>query len=268
MNYRQLSDFKIESLEEQIIWKEERKEFIKGRIQGELGLNPKNKRFKLNWEWIKVPASVVSVGLLCFVLIANLSKSDIKENQSANPGSYTWHNLEIKPVMPSSDANWGEIKDLPSIISNYKNFDIVESQKRASFQIMRPTFDLHMPLELSRGVITYPSSLSADNFNGPLTYWDIWHKGDYWVSVKQSLADDSKQLLSKTGKKVTWKVNANAKVISLKDKDAIAIMMDESDKAKRVMVYVQNNNEQVILLQIRGNISEKKLMELAKSYLN
>ncbi|WP_312476547.1 hypothetical protein [Neobacillus sp.] len=269
MNCRQSLDFKVEKLEEEIIWVNERKDIVKNQLREKIDKKSKGRLPNLNWEWLKVSTAVVSISLLCFVLIGNIAnkKSGVQENHQAGPVSYIWHNLEIKPVLPPSDVKWGEFENVPLMIKSHKNFGLTESQKRASFKIMRPTIDLQMPLEVSRGVIVYPPFLTAKEFKGPITYWDIWHSGDKWAYVNQSLAENSRQLLSKKEKKAIEEIQSNAKFIPFNNKDVIAILTDLGDYGKRINMYVKSDKDQVIDFVIRGNINEEELIKLAKSYV-
>ncbi|MEH7353494.1 hypothetical protein V7150_07925 [Neobacillus drentensis] len=268
MNCRQSLDYKLNGLEDEIIWVNERKTIVEDRLREKIAENSKKKRTAINWEWLKVSISLVSVGLLCFVLIGNIStkKNDFQEIYQAGSLYYKWYNLELKPILPPVNEKWGQFESFPIMIKSYKNFDLVESQKRASYKIMRPTIDTNIPLELSRGVVVYPTSLPAKKFKGPITYWDIWHSGDKWVYAKQSLAENSKQLLNEKEKKITVEIHSNAKVIPFKDKNTIAILMDLGEYGKRINMYVKNKKDQVINFEIRGNINEEELIKLARSY--
>ncbi|MFJ7726729.1 hypothetical protein ACIQXV_11245 [Neobacillus sp. NPDC097160] len=269
MNCRQSLDFKVEKLEEEIIWVNERKDIVKNQLREKINKKSKGRRSVLNWEWLKVSTALVVVSLICFVLVGNIGdrKSDVKVVHQADSVSYIWHNLEIKSVLPPSDVKWGEFENFPFMIKSHKNFGLTESQKRASFKIMRPTIDLKMPLEVSRGVIVYPPFLTAKEFKGPITYWDIWHSGDKWVYVNQSLAENSRQLLSGKEKKVIEEIQSNAKFIPFNNKNVIAILTDLGEYGKRINMYVKSDKDQVIDFVIRGNINEEELIKLAKSYV-
>ena len=269
LNGRQPLVYKVNKLEEEIIWVNERKDIVKKLLREKIDKKSKVRRPILSWERFKVSMSLVAVGLLCFILIGNQAnkKNDFQEIHSADSVYYSWHNLEIRPALPPTSLEFVGLESYPMMIEYKKNFDLKDSQKRATFKIMRPSIDVNMPLEISRGVIEYPPGLSAKNFNGPLMYWDIWHKGDKWVYVRQSLAEESEQLLNKKGKKVIWKIHSNEKVIPFKDKDAISITRDLGESGTRISMYVKNKNKQVIHLELTGNISEGELMKLAHSYL-
>lgn len=269
LNGRQPLVYKVNKLEEEIIWVNERKDIVKNLLREKIDQKSKVRRPILSWEWFKVSMSLVTVGILIFVLIGNISNkmNDFQEIHSADSVYYSWHNLEIRPVLPPENIKLAGFESYPWMIKYKKNFDLKDSQKRASFKIMRPSIDVNLPLEISRGVIEYPSGLSAKNFKGPITIWDIWHKGDKWVYVSQYLAEDSEQLINKKGKKVIWNIHSNEKVIPFKDKDAFSITRDLEESEKRISMYVKNKNKQVIHFELRGNISEGELMKLAQSYL-
>ncbi|MFK9090897.1 hypothetical protein [Bacillus salipaludis] len=268
MNGHQPLDYK---LEDEIIWVSGRKEVVKEQLREKITKKSKVQRSILNWERLKVSVSFVAVGLLCVILFANITHkgNDVQEIHSANSVSYKWHNLEIRPVLPPTNVKlFGTLESHLMMIESRKNFNLKDSQKRAAFNIMRPSDEVKMPLEVSRGVIEYPPGLSAKNFHGPLMYWDIWQEGDKWIYVRQSLTEESEQLLSKKGKKVIWKIHSNDKVIPFKNKDAIAITRDLEESGNRIDMYVKNQKKQVIHFEVRGNISDKELMKLAQSYLN
>ncbi|ETI70791.1 hypothetical protein [Neobacillus vireti] len=266
MNGRQPLDYK---LEDEIIWVDGRKDIVKEQLREEIAKKSRIRRPFLNWEPLKVSMSLVTVALLCVLLIGDITqdKNGFQEIHQAGSVSHTWHNLEIKPVLPPVDVKWGKFENFPNMVNSYKNFDLVESQKRASFHIMRPSININMPLEISRGVIEYPPFLTAKEFKGPITYWDIWHRGEKWVYVNQSLADNSRQLLSKKEKKVMAEIYSNAQFIPFKNKDAIAVLTDLGENGKRISMYVKSNKYQVIDFEIRGNINEEELIKLAKSYV-
>jgi len=269
LNGRQPLVYKVNKLEEEIIWVNERKDIVKNQLREKIDNKSKVRRSILNWEWFKVSMSLVTAGLLCFILIGNQThkKNDFQGIHQAGSVYYKWHNLEVRPVLPPTSIQITGFESYRMMIESRKNFDLKDSQKRAPFKIMRPSIDVNMPLEVSRGVIEYPPGLSAKNFKGPITYWDIWHKGDKWVYVSQSLDEDSEQLLNKKGRKVIWKIHSNEKVIPFKGKGAFSITRDLGESGKRISMYVKNKNKQVISLELRGNISEGELMKLAQSYL-
>jgi hypothetical protein len=270
MSYRRLLDYKLEKLNDEIVWGEQRKNHIKSIMQEKISnKNMKDKTFLIG-DWLKVSFSLAFVGLICFVLFSNLfsEKMDLFGTNNADSENYSWYNLEIQPVLTAEDLKWewASFESYPIMIETYKNFDIEESQKLASFEIMRPNFDLNMPLEISKGVLSYPSSVPKKNIKGSISYWDIWHKGDKWVWSKQSLAENSKQLLGTAERKVIWKKRVNSKEI-LNNKQAIAVLNNEGEAGIWINMEVKNEKEQVIEFQIRSNIDEEELIKLAKSYL-
>jgi hypothetical protein len=274
MSYRPLLDYKLEKLNDEIVWGEQRKNHIKSSIQEKISnKNMKDKTFLIG-DWLKVSFSLAFVGLICFVLFSNLffEKMDFFGSQNADSENYSWYNLEIQPVLTAKDLKgewewkWAPFESYPIMIESYKNFDLGESQKLASFEIMRPNFDLNMPLEISKGVLSYQPSIPKKNIEKIISYWDIWHMGDKWVWSKQSLAENSKQLLGTAEKKVTWKKRVNTKVI-LNNNQAIAVLDNEGEDGIWINMKVKNEMKQVIEFQIRGNIDEEELIKLAKSYL-
>jgi hypothetical protein len=272
MSYRQLLDYKLEKLNDEIVWGEQRKNHIKSSIQEKISnKNMENKTFLIG-DRLKVSFSLTFVVLICFVLFSNLffEKMDFFGSQNADSENYSWYNLEIQPVLTAKDLKgkweWAPFESYPIMIESFKNFDIEESQKLAPFEIMRPNFELNMPLEISKGVLSYLPSVPKKNIEKSISYWDIWHKGDKWVYSKQSLAENSKQLLGTAEKKVTWKKRVNTKVI-LNNNQAIAVLDNEGEDGFWINMKVKNKNEQVIEVQIRGNIDEEELIKLAKSYL-
>lgn len=264
VSYRQLLDKNLEKLNDDINWGEDRKRLIKKKIQDKVMSNHKRKGFLRDWEWLKVSFSLVFVGLICFVLIANIfdEKMEFFGFDNANSDNYSWHNLELKPVLPPIDRNWASFEDYPNSVQSFTNFDLVESQKLASFKIMRPNFDLNMPLEISRGVVNNPTSSPVDNFY----YWDIWHKEDKWVWSRQFLSENSNQILSTKERKFIWQTRSNTELI-LNNKKAIGVLSNEGEDGFYLNMKVKNEKEQVIEFQIRGNIEEEELIKLAKSYL-
>jgi hypothetical protein len=270
MSYRQLLDYKLEKLNDEIIWGEHRKNHIKSIMQEKISNKNKIDKTFLIGDWLKVSFSLAFVGLICFVLFSNLfpEKMDLFGSNNADFDDYSWYNLEIQPVLTAEDLKWewAPFESYPIMIESFKNFDIEESQKLASYKIMRPNFDLNMPLEISKGVLSYSSPVPKGNIEKSISYWDIWHKGDKWVWSKQSLAENSKQLLGTAEKKVTWKKRVNTKVI-LNNNQAIAVLSNEGEDGVWINMEVKNESEQVIEFQIRGNIDEKELIKLAKSYL-
>jgi hypothetical protein len=274
VSYRPLLDYRLEKLNDEIVWGEQRKNHIKSIMQEKLSNKNMKDKTSLIGDWLKVSFSFAFVGLICFVLFSNLfsEKTDLFGSNNADSENYSWYNLEIQPVLTAKDLkgewdwNWAPFESYPIMIESFKNFDLDESQKLASFEIMRPNFDLKMPIEISKGVLRYPHSISKKNIKGSISYWDIWHKGDKWVWSKQSLAENSKQLLDTAEKKVTWKKRVNTKVI-LNSNQAIAVLDNEGEDGFWINMKVKNKKEQVIEFQIRGNIAEEDLIKLAKSYL-
>jgi hypothetical protein len=270
MSYHPLLDYKLEKLNDEIVWGEQRKNHVKSSLQEKISnKNMENKTFQIG-DRLKVSFSLAFVGLICFVLFSHLfsEKMDFFKSTNADSENYSWYNLEIQPVLPAKDIKWewAPFESYPIMIESFKNFDLEESQKLVSYEIMRPNFDLNIPLEISKGVLRYPSSVSKKNIKDSISYWDIWHKGDKWVWSKQSLAENSKQLLGTAEKKVSWKKRVNTKVI-LNNNQAIAVLDNEGKDGFWINMKVKNKKEQVIEFQIRGNIDEEKLIKLAKSYL-
>ncbi|MBY6054745.1 hypothetical protein [Cytobacillus firmus] len=270
MNYRQLLDNKLEKLDSEIVWGKERKSLIKRKVQEKLISNDRKKRVIPYREWFKVSFSLVVAGVLCVVLITSIfsEKMDFFEFTNAESDNYSWYNMKLEPSITQTDIEWAPFESYLTLVQSYKNFDLEESQKLASFKIMRPNFDLKMPLEISSGVSTsYPPSRPIKDFKGPISYWDIWHKENKWVYSKQSLAENSKHILNAAERKVIWKIRTNAKII-LNNKQAIAVLTNEGEDGIWINMQVKNEKAQVTYVQIRGNIDEEELIKLAKSYLD
>jgi hypothetical protein len=236
--------------------------------------NSKERQPAFNWEWIKVSLSLVTTGFICFVLIGNISseKNDYQEINQAGSIYYEWHNLEIKPILSTSDMPpMMKFDEIPKILKYYKHLDLKESQRLADFKIMRPSFDINLPLELSCGIIKHPPSHSRSiplkNFKGPVTYYDIWHKGMKLVYVRQFLNKDTQKLLNEKKEKVIMKIRSNTNIIPFRNRDAIAIPYVYGKDDKGIRMFVKNKNEQVIYFEIRGNVGEGELFNLAKSYI-
>lgn len=97
-------------------------------------------------------------------------------------------------------------------------------------------------------------------------YWDIFHKGDEWVYARQNLDPRSERILDEEEMKTTFNLPENSKVIPLTKKDGIAILTDLGKYGKKIDMLVRNNKNQVIYFEIRGNIKEDRLIELARAY--
>jgi hypothetical protein len=169
-----------------------------------------------------------------------------------------WNHIDFVPmnVQPQEQTSWLPFEMYPDYLRSYQNFNLEEAQKIAGFKIMRPVhFD--MPLELSVG--------TKDSKNSDLWYWDIFHEGNQWVYVKQSLEPHLQELNAEEAK-LTLKISSDVKTIVLNDKDAIAFISDEGEGGKRISMLVKNKENQIIAFEIRGNIGEEKLIQLAKSY--
>jgi hypothetical protein len=171
-----------------------------------------------------------------------------------------WNHFDFVPMnvqpQPQENTSWLPFEMYPDYLRTYQNFNLEEAQKIAGFKIMRPAhFD--MPLELSVG--------TKGSKSNNLWYWDIFHEGDQWVYVKQSL-EPHLQKLDEEQAKLTLQLPSDVKTIFLNDKNAIAFISDLGEGGKMISMLVKNKENQIIAFEIRGNIGKEKLIQLAKSY--
>lgn len=172
-----------------------------------------------------------------------------------------WYNIELvkdeTPVQPADTMPFLKYESYPDYLGTYEQVSLEESEKLAPYKIFRPV-GFTMPVEISTGVLSDDGDFNA--------YWDLFHDGDEWVYVRQSLAENSEGILSAKEMKIQYNFPQEAEVLSLPGKDALAIIFDLGEVGEWIQMLVKNNNEQVINLEIRGNIGRVEIINLAKSY--
>ncbi|HWI47140.1 MAG TPA: hypothetical protein VNU45_02815 [Rummeliibacillus sp.] len=183
-----------------------------------------------------------------------------------------WHNVEIEDIdaktltqIQADTTPRLNFEAYPDYLNTFAKVNLEESEKIAPFEILRP-LHFSIPLEISTGVLNERSGdTETREFNA---YWDLFHEGEQWAFVRQSLDERSHQMLNEDEIRVKFKLLPNDRVISLQEKDAVAILSDLGEDGKMITMVVKNINDQVIDFEIRGNIGREKLITLAKSYLH
>lgn len=177
-----------------------------------------------------------------------------------------WNNVVIEEMdeetlavieAETEEIPWLRFESYPDYLGTYEQVSLEEAKKIAGYEILRPV-DFNMPSELSVGVLNDDNTLYS--------YWDLFHKEDEWAYVKQELLTHSDELLNEENAKLFWEVRPDAEVILFKEKDAIAVLTDQGKGGILIQMLVKINENQVLDFEIRGNISQEKMMELAKSF--
>ena len=153
---------------------------------------------------------------------------------------------------------WLKFESYPDYLGTYQQVNLEESEKIAGYEILRP-INFNMPSELSVGV------LSSDNTF--IAYWDLFHKEDEWAYVKQELSTNSDKLLNEESLKQVWVIRPDDKVISFQEKDAIAVISDLGEGGILINMLAKTDKDQVMCFEMRGNISQERMIELATSFL-
>ncbi|GED35024.1 hypothetical protein [Brevibacillus centrosporus] len=190
---------------------------------------------------------------------------------AADPNKLVWHNLEItiKNKMQTDKPEERPVS-LETYQQHSKSGKVIttqETQKVFGSPLYRPS-TFRLPLVSSNGL--YQQFFTIQNGKiGPskpvLSHWDIFHKANEWVVVRQDVDQYTTDLLNR---KETHRDEypGYMKVMQIPGSDNFTLITPLGNGIMNLSMQILNPQGKVIRLQVIGNLTEKDMILLAAAY--
>lgn len=193
-------------------------------------------------------------------------------------GNIDWHGMNfsissksdtdnIKMIIESSMSLEKEVHAAMdrSINSAQKTYKEAEALRDFGFMVAKPK---NPPLQLVKSIgIKNNNEVYSEGF----VYWDMFKSDKKWVYVRQMLDYSMTKYINNEDKNKTLAPSniykKGYKKIDISG-NCIGFIKDVNSSEKEMWINFINSKNEVIELLITSNVSEEKIVEVAKSYLN
>lgn len=142
-----------------------------------------------------------------------------------------------------------------------------ETQKVFGSPLYRPS-QSRLPLVSSNGLYQQFFTIQNGMMGSPkrvLSHWDIFHKGNEWVVVKQDVDSYTTNLLN-TNETHREEYPWYMKVMQIPGSGNDTLITPLGNGNRNLSMHILNQQGKVIRLQVIGNLAEEEMISLAAAY--